>query len=344
MRHQKHSKSLFSWYQVLLLSLCSVFLANVSVAATLKLGHGLAKDSSYDIFAETFAKELKERTNGSVKVRNFCCLKMGSEQEMFKKLQLGSLDGAVIAQNNAGPFFPRLDVLSLPYIFKDYEHAIRVLDGPIGKSIWADMPSEAGVHLVVATSVAFRHIYNTKVSINNMGDFTPLKYRVPKNSVMVDTYKAFGSDPVPLAWSETLTAVQTGTVDGGDLTIDIIYAQKFHEVAKHIAMTGHFVLAPPFFVSDRFMQKLDESEKAALYEAAQVAADRTREFVRNNESQLIQQLTEKHKVQFSHPDRQPFMNAAKKVKSEFATTRDEKTAKVIQAIDEAIPVVSMAEE
>ena len=42
---------------------------------------------------------------------------------------------------------------------------------------------------------------------------------------MIDTYKAFGSDPVPIAWSEALTATQTGTVDGGDLPIDVMYSQ-----------------------------------------------------------------------------------------------------------------------
>ena len=64
--------------------------------------------------------------------------------------------------------------------------------------------------------------------INNLADFAKMKYRVPKNVVMVDTYKAFGSDPVPIAWSEALTATQTGTVDGGDLPIDVMYSQKLY--------------------------------------------------------------------------------------------------------------------
>ena len=104
------------------------------------------------------------------------------------------------------------------------------------------MPKDAKVHMVKIPLVSFRHIYNTRTPINSIEDFKPLRYRVPKNVVMVDTYKAFGSDPVPIAWSETLTAVQTGTVDGSDLPIDVIYSQKFHEVAKHVAYTGHFAL------------------------------------------------------------------------------------------------------
>lgn len=308
--------------------------AHAQAAKTMKLAFGLAKDSPYDVFAETFANEVNKLTNGEIKVRRFCCLKMGGEQEMFKKLQLGTLDATIIAQNNAGPFYPKLDILSLPYIFKSPEHAQAIVDGPIGQQIWADMPEEAGVHLVKITAIAFRHLYNTERAIQSIDDFKSLKYRVPKNTVMVDTYKAFGSDPVPLAWSETLTAVQTGTVDGGDLTIDVIFSQKFHEVAKHIAMTGHFVSTPPFFVSDRFMKKLTEAEKKAVYAAADIAAEVTRKMVAENEAKLIEALKSKHGVTFTEPVRAPFLQAADAVQVQFAKERGAAYGKLLEAIQQ----------
>ena len=82
--------------------------------------------------------------------------------------------------------------------------------------------------------------------------------------------------PVPLAWSETRTALQIGTVDGGDLPIDVIHSQKVHGVAKHIALTGHFALSPPFFVSDKLMSKLTDEERAAVYTGADLAAEASR--------------------------------------------------------------------
>jgi tripartite ATP-independent transporter DctP family solute receptor len=259
---------------------------------------------------------------------------MGGEQDQFKKLQLGTLDGTLIAQNNAGPFYPKIDLLVLPYMFQSYEHALRVIDGPIGEAIWGDMPKEAKVHLVKIALVSFRHVYNTKKPIEDIADFATLKYRVPKNVVMVDTYKAFGSDPVPLAWSETLTAVQTGTVDGGDLPVDVIYAQKFHEVAKHIAMTGHFALAPPFFVSDRFMQKLDEEQKEALYLAAEIAAAAAREHTVTAEQRVIEKLKASG-VEFTEPDKTPFIKAAASVHEAFANDRGPEYVELIEQINAA---------
>lgn len=322
----------------LLMSLIVVLFVGTApahAAKTMKLGFALAKDSTYDTFAEVFAKDIEERSGGEIKVKNFCCFKMGSEQEMFKKLQLGTLDATIIAQNNAGPFYPKIDLLVLPYMLQNYEHAIEVVDGPVGQAIWEDMPEEAGVHLVKITLVSFRHIYNTKNAIDSIDDFKPLKYRVPKNVVMVDTYKAFGSDPVPLAWSETLTAVQTGTVDGGDLPIDVMYSQKFHEVAKHVALTGHFALAPPFFVSDKFMSKLSDDEKAQVYASADVAAEAARKQTLDNEASIIEDLQENHGVTFTEPSKDPFIAASAGVHEAFAKERGGDYTQLIESINAA---------
>ncbi|MBT6278441.1 MAG: TRAP transporter substrate-binding protein, partial [Chromatiales bacterium] len=270
----------------------------------MNIGYSVAEGHPYGTFMNTFAERFMTLSGGTVKVKVHCCHKMGSEQEQFKKLQLGTLDGTMIAQNNAGPFFPKIDLLVLPYMIQNYEHAVRVADGPVGQMIWGDMPKEVGVHLVSIPLFSFRHIYNTKQPINNLADFAKLKYRVPKNVVMVDTYTAFGSDPVPIAWSEALTATQTGTVDGGDLPIDVMYSQKFHDVAKHVAKTGHFVLAPPFFVSDKFMKKLDDDQRAALDMAAKIATAASRHHT-NYGMGLVQTKMESLGVKFTQPELGP---------------------------------------
>ena len=53
-----------------------------------------------------------------------------------------------------------------------------------------------------------------------------------------------------------------------------MYSQKFHDIAKHVAKTGHFVLAPPFFVSDKFMNKLDDKQKEAMHMASKTITNK----------------------------------------------------------------------
>lgn len=297
----------------------------------MNIGYSVAEGHPYGTFMNTFAERFMTLSGGTIKVRVHCCHKMGSEQEQFKKLQLGTLDGTMIAQNNAGPFYPKIDLLVLPYMIQNFDHAVRVADGPVGQMIWGEMPKEVGVHLVTIPLFSFRHIYNTKQPINNLADFAKMKYRVPKNTVMVDTYTAFGSDPVPIAWSEALTATQTGTVDGGDLPIDVMYSQKFHDVAKHVAMTGHFVLAPPFFVSDKFMKKLDDDQRAALDMAAKIATAAARHHT-NYGMDLVQKKMEAAGVSFTKPELAPWVEKAKSVHEAFGKERGGDYPKLMEAI------------
>jgi len=287
---------------------------------TMNIGFSVTEAHPYGTFMKLFAERFETLSGGNVRVKVHCCHKMGSEQEQFKKLQLGTLDGTMIAQNNAGPFFPKIDLLVLPYMIQNYAHAVKVADGPIGQNIWGSMPKEVGVHLVSIPLFSFRHIYNTKMPINNLADFAKMKYRVPKNVVMIDTYKAFGSDPVPIAWSEALTATQTGTVDGGDLPLDVIYSQKFHDIAKHIAKTGHFVLAPPFFVSDKFMKKMDAKQKEAFDMAVKIATAASR-FHTNYGMDLVQKKLEAAGVKVTEPDIKPWVAKAKSVHESFGKKR-----------------------
>ena len=320
------------WVGVIFTAATMLMAAQASAARlTMNIGYSVAESHPYGTFMHLFAERFETLAGGTVRVKVHCCHKMGSEQEQFKKLQLGTLDGTLIAQNNAGPFFPKIDLLVLPYMIQNYEHAVKVADGPIGQQIWGNMAEEVGVHLVSIPLFSFRHIYNTKMPINSLEDFAQMKYRVPKNVVMIDTYKAFGSDPVPIAWSEALTATQTGTVDGGDLPLDVIYSQKFHDVAKHVAKTGHFVLAPPFFVSDKFMQKMDEKQKEAFDMAVKIATAASR-FHTNYGMDLVQQKLEAAGVTVTEPDIGPWVDKAKAVHEAFGKERGGDYPAIMEAI------------
>jgi TRAP-type C4-dicarboxylate transport system substrate-binding protein len=119
-----------------------------------------------------------------------------------------------------------------------------------------------------------------------------------------------------------------------NLPIDVIYAQKFYESAKHVAMTGHFALTPPFFVSDKFMKKLSPEQKEAMYMAADIAAAAAREHTRVGLSGVRTKL-DAAGVQFTEPDKAPFIAAAALVKDAFAKDRGEEYVKLVNAINAA---------
>ena len=58
-------------------------------------------------FADRMEKFSANLESGAIKVKVHCC-QNGSEQEQFKKLQLGTLDGTMIAQNTQDLSFLKL--------------------------------------------------------------------------------------------------------------------------------------------------------------------------------------------------------------------------------------------
>ena len=86
----------------------TVALAPASAKILMNIGYATSDAHPYGTFMNTFAERFSKLSGGEVKVKVHCCFKMGGEQDMFKKLQLGTLDGTLIAQNNAGPFYPKI--------------------------------------------------------------------------------------------------------------------------------------------------------------------------------------------------------------------------------------------
>lgn len=319
-----------------LLSATMAFGSSAYAETSMSLAWAGSEDAPYAVGANKFKELIEDYTDGEVQVNLFCCFEMGGEQEMFKKLQLGTLDGTIVAQNNVGPFFPLMDLFVLPYIFTGFDHAVAVVDGPIGKQMADQMLADTGVHLISFVDISFRNIYNSKRAIESFDDVGGLRYRVPQNVVMIDTYKAFGAEPTPIAWSETFTATQTGVVDGGDTPVFWLKAAKFYEITKHYAVTEHFALTSPLLVSDRFMQKLSPEHQEAVRRAGYEAALFERQNTLDSEAAIAEEMKAAG-VMFTHPDKTPFFEAATAVKSEFAESRGEAFVELLAAIEAATP-------
>jgi tripartite ATP-independent transporter DctP family solute receptor len=274
-------------------------------------------DSDYGILAKKFKELFEAYTGNKIEVRMHCCGQLGNEDDAFKSLQLGVVDAYIITQNNVAPSFPLFDLLSLPYIFKSFDHMVQVLDGPIGDEIGKKLQQQTGVYPLTYGGVTYRDHYNIKRPIKQFSDFGGMKYRVPKNEVMIDTYRAFGAEAVPMAWSETAAALQTGTIDGSDNGTSVIRDMKFYEFAKHLTILEHFMSVSPLFCSERFMSKLNAEQQKALFKSAREAGLHQREVMLKEVDEIRNFLGSKG-MMISKPDKKPFIEASLKVQDQFA--------------------------
>ena len=302
---------------------------------TMNLGFGAPEESLYGRFGKIFEAKAEEYTKGSVDVKLRCCNQISSEDEGFKAMQLGTVDGFFITANNVSPHWSLMDVTVLPYIFQNDKHLEKVVDGEVGDFMKKKLQEDTSVHLLSFGPALYRDFYNSKRAINTMADMDGLKIRTPKNEVMLATFSAFGANPVPLAWSETPTALQTGTVDGGDNGTSFIKDMKFYEFEPHLVILEHFVAMAPLFASDHFMKRLSDEQREQIQKAATDAGLEMRKQVLNETEEVRSWLVKEGGMKMTRPDKTDFVKAAKGVQDDFAKKRGEDFVELVKKIQAA---------
>ena len=315
-----------------LTAVCVTATAADAADVTMNLGWETPLDSTYGEFASRFKELVEEYSDGTVEVRLRCCGQIASEDNAFKALQLGTVDGYFISQSNVAPHWPLMDVFALPYVFGSTEQMVDVVDGPIGERIKERIREETGVHLLTFGGPSYRDFFNSVRPIETIEDLEGLKIRVPQNEVMLATLEAFGAEPVPLAWSETPTALQTGTIDGGDNGTSVIQEMKFYEFAEHLTVLNHFSGFTPIFASERFMGQLDDAQREAVLRAAAEAGAENVELMLAQTDSVRSWLVEEGGMQMTEPDLEPFIAAAQQVQEDFAAERGQAFNELLQEL------------
>ena len=329
-----HSKS-FATYTI---ASTLFLLAHSSAQAedvTINLGYAAAEDSTYSILANKFEELAEQYSEGTIDVKVRCCAQLVTEDEAFKAMQLGTVDMHIITGNNVSPHFPLMDAFVLPYIFQSKEHTYAVLEGPVGQDFASKLNEATKVHLLTYGFVGDRDFYNSRNPISSIEDMKGIKVRVPKNKVMIDTFEAFGAAPIPLAWADTPTALQTGTVEGADNGTSFIKSQKFYEIMPYLTVLEHFSYFSPLFASERIMGKLDDLQRTAVLKAAAEAGVHHKEIMTAQIADIRKFLTNEGGMELVEVDKSGFIEAALSLQDKYANEKDDEFKSLVQAIRNA---------
>ena len=282
---------------------------------SLKLGHAVAPEHPYHLGAVKFAELVAQRTGNKVKIDVYPSTQLGNERDMVEGLQLGTMDLVVTSTGPLGGFVPKMFVVDLPFLFRDREHAYKVLDGPIGKDLFEAFAPK-GIKGLAFWENGFRQITNNVRPIEKPEDLKGIKIRTMENKVHLASFRAFGASPTPMAWSEVYTALQQKTIDAQENPIAIIYHQKIAEVQKYLTLTGHFYSPTPLLMSLKAYSALPKDIQKIMDDTAIECATYERNLLRDSEAKQIAELKAKG-MQVTTPNKKSFQDAAASVYKEF---------------------------
>lgn len=243
----------------------------------------------YYIFAKNFSEIVDKKTNGRIKIEVKGGGQLGQEGEMFTGMQIGTTDMAVMTNAYVSGYIPAAGLFDLPFIFKNNEEAARILDGKLGTEVLNEY-EKFGIKALAYGEGGFRHLVTLKNQVKKPEDFKGLKIRCMETESYIATYAALGTNAVPMAWSETITGLQQGTIDGLDIPISVIYANGFSDIAKDLNLTGHFYSPLIICMSKKIFDSFDENDKKILIESAKEAGQICRDFNKNSESKMLEEM------------------------------------------------------
>ena len=295
-------------HSLIALAMFAAGISAVQAQTIVKIGYATTATSHYGVGSTVFCDDIEKGTQGRYKCQQFPSSALGGEREMIEAVQLGTLDIVNTSTGPVGNFVPEVKIVDIPFLFRDYAHARKVMDGPIGQDILTKFPAK-GLVALAWTENGFRHMTNNKRSIVKPEDAAGLKMRTMENKVHMEGYRAFGIQPTPMAFPEVFGALQQGTVDGQENPIPVILASKFSQVQKHLSLTGHVYSPALLITSPRLMNKLSDADKKVFYAAAKNASTAQRKKVNEDEDNGIAQLEKDGMTVVRKVDGQAFRNA-----------------------------------
>src|SRR5262245_63238656 len=185
--------------------------------------------------AQQFADRLAELSGGKLKVVHHHSGTLGGEREVAQQIQLGAVDFGPITTAPLSTLVPEMSVFQLPYIFRDYDHVFKALDGSETLSAYYDaVLDKRGLKLIGFIAAGYRGIYGHG-AINSLAVVKGKKVSVQDEKILVSTIKELGMISTPIAFPEVATALQTKVIDYAEGGVNTFYHNKFYDIVKYVA-------------------------------------------------------------------------------------------------------------
>jgi len=260
--------------------------------------------------AQRMQELVKQKTGGRIEVRLYPASQLGNDQQVIEGLKLRSIDAAITGGAPIGWYTPEYGVLEAPFVWRDYAHAQRVWDGPLGHEIKDAMFAKAKVRMHDIWFRGPRYLTTTDRKIHHPDDLNGLKLRVPELDVYMKSWRAFGANTTPVPFSDMFMALKLGVAEGQENPLATIYGNNLHEVQKCIMETRHLVGFFIFFTGDSWEARFTDEERALLTEARIEAKRWHNQRLEESEEEFRRKLI-KAGVEFVEVDRDAFREIAK---------------------------------
>jgi tripartite ATP-independent transporter DctP family solute receptor len=282
---------------------------------------------------ENLGKKLTEATQGRLSIQMYPSMQLGGEKETIEQTQIGAIQISRVSVGTMGPIVDDINVINMPFLFKNTAHANKMMDGPIGQELLDKITASPNANLVALCWMdsGARSLYNTKHPIKGIEDVKGLKFRVIGNPIFVDMMNSLGGNGISMGYDQVFSALQTGVIDGAENNMPSYVFSNHYTAAKYVTLTEHLIIPEMLVFSKRIWNTLSADDQNLIKKLAREAQLEEREFWNQYEQKALEKAKAAGSQIIEISDKTPFQNAVKPVWDKYGPKYQD-MIKRIQAI------------
>ena len=248
---------------------------------------------------------------------NATLFKQGTEIEAIAR---GNLEMSIASAQELATIIPAWSIFTAGYLLRSADHQLKVFANPVMDDLKKQTEDKLGVKLLAVMYLGKRHVnLRNEKEIKTPADLAGVKLRMPPSEAWQFLGKALGANPLPMAFTELYTALQSGAIDGQDNPLPTVRDSKFYEVTKQIVLTAHLVDWNFLTIGKKVWDKFTPDQQKQLQAAADAACKQARDAQLKLEDELVAFMKEKG-LKVYEPDLNAFRTHVQKeyLASKFA--------------------------
>ena len=284
---------------------------------TIKFGHGNAPEDFVSVAVQNWADNVKAATDGRITIEVYPASQLGDISTLLEMVSMGTLDMCLGDLSTMGSYLPKTDIFAMPYMWANWDHVSKVVDGDIGAKFFDELADTANLRQLGVMWNGMRCL-TTKTPIYGIEDCKGIVMRSPNLEVYLNLFKTLGMNPVPIAWDEAFNALATGVADGIEDSCEVAYKYDFWMYCKYICKDNHICGLVGPTIREDLWSSMSADDQRLLQDLLDIQIEWERKQITDSEDYYYGLLEEKGMTVTEWKDRSELINAFEPQWGEFA--------------------------
>jgi len=266
--------------------------------------------------------EVQKLSSGKARYRFFPGGQLGDEIQMVEGTQFGSIECSGISVGALANLLPSMNVLELPFYWESREEVYFVLDRYLREYYDREL-KKLGFVLLGWSENGWRHFFTRNKPIRKPADLKGLRMRSQESEVHLSFWRSLGVNPIPMPTTDIYSALERGTIDGGDNTLVLISATGWIEVIQYITLTSHIYQPAVLVCNKKYWDGLPEEIRKSFLTAMRSTEGDMRDRLLKADRELRTEFEKSGKtiIELKPEELKEFVERAKEVQKDKAVRK-----------------------